>query len=702
MRYKPTIYRNSWAMVAIALVLVATSYVMIFASPGHLVSSKVEVIERRAESLVFVLSSALLDAQMDSTSLANTISAAKMIDDLAYLLITDEEGRVLSALNEAGARRLGYYSFDTYEPKAGEALVVKTSHQIDDDDPSKGTVYIGISPTGIQEGIRLDKQYFSTMGFILFLIAAALLASIKGVKTVEQTSEKMREDQFAMALKKGSLEDEVFLHKKAEETLKQSEQRYKDVLEKTMKSTFKDLERQKGALEVEVEQKTIAQRILKRYADRLSSLNVIERAIVDELPIEQIAQCAIEQIETLLDVDRVSVVQIDENGEQATILYELGLDGDNPGSGSTAPISMFRSFDKGMFSISDLSKQTDRSPIEDVWMSSGIRRYYQVTLTAGERVAGALNVGRESALELSEDDLTTIQEVADLLSIALRQHRHKLDQIRHETELVAERDRAEEMARLKTAFLTNMSHEIRTPLSGIIGIAQILHEELPSEKREFTGLIQEAAQRLLLTINSVLDLSKLEANKESFYSQKLDISEVVNETVKTLLPLADKKDLELIVRAPSETTAMLDRSALEAIINNLVGNAIKFTDTGTVTVSVRAKKGKAIIEVEDSGVGISEDFLPFIFDEFRQEQEGLDHRPHQGSGLGLAITARLVKQMDGTIKVRSTQGEGSLLRVTFDSLSTSRASDRGSRGVKGAASKKAVASKSPSKGAASA
>ncbi len=701
MRYKPTIYRNSWAMVVIALVLVATSYVMMFASPRHLVSSKVEIIERRAESLVVALSRELQDAQMDSTSLVNTLSAARMIDDLAYLLITDEEGRVLSALNEVGARRIGYYTFENYTPKGGEAWVVKTSRQIDDDDPSRGTLYIGISPSGLQEGIRLDKQYFLMMGFILFLIAAALLASINSVKAVEQTSEKMREDQFAMAIQKGSLEDEVFLHRKAEETLKQSEQRYKDVLEKTMKSSFKDLEKQKGALEVEIEQKTNAQQILKRYADRLSSLNVIERAIVDELSIEQIAQCAIEQIETLLDVDRVSVVQIDENGEQATILYQLGSNGDSPASGSAAPISNFRSFDKGMFSISNLSKQKDRSPIEDAWMSSGIRSYCQVTLTAGERVAGALNVGGQSSLELSEDDLTTIQEVADLLSIALRQHRHKLDQTRHEKELVAERDRAEEMARLKTAFLTNMSHEIRTPLSGIIGIAQVLHEELPSEKREFTGLIQDAAQRLLLTINSVLDLSKLEANKESFYSQKLDISEVVHETVKTLLPLADKKGLELSVRAPAEITAMLDRNGLEAIINNLVGNAIKFTDAGTVSVSVSAKKGKAIIEVKDSGVGISEEFLPFIFDEFRQEHEGLDHRPHQGSGSGLAITARLVERMDGTIKVQSKQGEGSPFRVTFESPSSSRASDRSSRDVNGTASNKSAARKSRSKGATS-
>jgi len=200
MRYKPTIYRNSWAMVAIALVLVASSYVMMFASPRHLVSSKVEIIERRAESLVFVLSSALQDAQMDSTSLANTIAAARMINDLAYLLITDEEGRILSALNEAGARRIGYYSLEKYTPKVGEAWVVKTSLQIDDDDPSKGTLYSGISPSGLQEGIRLDKQYFLMMGFILFLIAAALLASINSVKAVEQTSEKMREDQFAMAI----------------------------------------------------------------------------------------------------------------------------------------------------------------------------------------------------------------------------------------------------------------------------------------------------------------------------------------------------------------------------------------------------------------------------------------------------------------------------------------------------------------------
>ena len=171
--------------------------------------------------------------------------------------------------------------------------------------------------------------------------------------------------------------------------------------------------------------------------------------------------------------------------------------------------------------------------------------YCRVTLTAGDQLAGALNVAYAEPDLFDEEALKVVRDVADLLSIAFRQHAHHRERQQYQDELIAERDRAEEMARLQTAFLTNMTHEIRTPLSGIIGFAQVLDEELEDERKEFARLIQDAAKRLMSTINSVLDLSRLQADKEAFHLQQIDVSSVVAETVKLLEPLAERKDIGL-------------------------------------------------------------------------------------------------------------------------------------------------------------
>ena len=132
----------------------------------------------------------------------------------------------------------------------------------------------------------------------------------------------------------------------------------------------------------------------------------------------------------------------------------------------------------------NLERMPELAPMEAQALEEGIRCYCRVTLTAGEKLAGALNVAFSSGERFDEDVLKVIRDVADLLSIAFRQHAHNDERQRYQEELIAERDRAEEMARLKTAFLTNMTHEIRTPLSGIIGFAQVLDEELDDEQKK--------------------------------------------------------------------------------------------------------------------------------------------------------------------------------------------------------------------------
>lgn len=240
------------------------------------------------------------------------------------------------------------------------------------------------------------------------------------------------------------------------------------------------------------------------------------------------------------------------------------------------------------------------------------------------------------------------------------------EQKQYEAELLAAKEHAEELSRMKSAFLTNMSHEIRTPLTGILGFAKILEDELPSEQREFAHLIQVSGDRLMSTLNSILDLARLEAGQIQMTPHEIDLTEEVVDAVTVFEAIAREKDLDFDARVEVDEPlpARVDRNMLSIVLNNLLGNAIKFTEEGCVTVELQADETSVCISVEDTGVGIEAEFLPHLFDEFKQESDGLT-RSHEGSGLGLSITHRLVELMGGTIEVNSEKGEGSRFVVRF-------------------------------------
>lgn len=239
------------------------------------------------------------------------------------------------------------------------------------------------------------------------------------------------------------------------------------------------------------------------------------------------------------------------------------------------------------------------------------------------------------------------------------------DRAAFDAEVVKSRDRAEEMSRLKSAFLTNMSHEIRTPLTTILGFAEILAEEVDDESREFVQLIQQGGERLLDTLMSILDLARLESSSFDIVEEQFDVSEKVNEICKLLAPLARQKGITLnLIRPDRPIPALLDVSATERIVSSLISNGIKFTNDGSVTVSLEADDDHVLIHVADTGIGISEDFMPFLFEDFKQESEGLS-RMHEGSGLGLSITKRLVQLMKGDIMAESEKGRGTVFTVAL-------------------------------------
>ena len=234
-----------------------------------------------------------------------------------------------------------------------------------------------------------------------------------------------------------------------------------------------------------------------------------------------------------------------------------------------------------------------------------------------------------------------------------------------ERQLMQAKSAAEEMVRLKSAFVANMSHEVRTPLTAILGFASVLGEELDGEQRELAEIIKQSGERLLDTLNSVLDLARLEADAMNFAPGSLNLNDELEAATRLFGPMAEKKHLALVLETPDHPVrAPLDRAYLHRILSNLLSNAIKFTEAGEVRLALRPLGTEVQLIVRDTGIGIAESFLPFLFEEFKQESTGLD-RTHTGSGLGLAITRHLVERMQGHIAVESVKGEGTAITVTF-------------------------------------
>ncbi len=232
-----------------------------------------------------------------------------------------------------------------------------------------------------------------------------------------------------------------------------------------------------------------------------------------------------------------------------------------------------------------------------------------------------------------------------------------------EEELIAAKEKAEDMNRLKSSFLANMSHELRTPLVGILGYSEILSEEIKKpENLKMVKDIYNSGKRLLETLNSILDLSRIEANKFEINPSRFNLVDLVHEEINLYKAVAQIKNISLNVRMfHHELIINSDKKIVQNTISHLINNAVKYTSQGSVVVSVTTEKNAkeyAVIKVADTGIGIPKESQALIFDEFRQASEGLN-RQYEGTGLGLTITKKYISFLQGTIHVKSEPGVGS-------------------------------------------
>ncbi|PKA25321.1 histidine kinase [Leptospira sp. mixed culture ATI2-C-A1] len=249
-----------------------------------------------------------------------------------------------------------------------------------------------------------------------------------------------------------------------------------------------------------------------------------------------------------------------------------------------------------------------------------------------------------------------------------------IENFKNKERLKQEKENAEAKVNFKTSFLSTMSHEIRTPMNGILGMTQILQQtNLTEEQKEYLNLIQFSGDNLLLLVNDILDLTKLESGQFELHLEPVALPKFLNDCINLFKSQSDPNRLLISLELvnPPPNFLVTDQRRFAQILSNLLSNAVKFTEKGTITVSVESiplseDKVRLSISVKDTGIGIPEDRMEILFQPFSQIHSHLTEKTI-GTGLGLAITKKLIEELGGSISVQSVYGRGSNFSFQFDS-----------------------------------
>ena len=311
---------------------------------------------------------------------------------------------------------------------------------------------------------------------------------------------------------------------------------------------------------------------------------------------------------------------------------------------------------------------------------AGIKPYSRTTVDIMEQpwlttlaTAVTTMIANAETERLAAELKTTNEELqlqAEELALQARELRQTTEELQEQNRaLEIQRAQVQEANQLKSEFLSNMSHELRTPLNSVMALSRVLlmqaKETLSEEELGYLEIIERNGKNLLALINDILDLSKIEAGKTDIVSRNFHISETIEVLTERLEPLAREKGIQLHSKISLDLPRITsDENKLQQILQNIMGNAVKFTSKGSVTISAHSHEETIEINIADTGIGIAEKDLPHIFEEFRQV-DGTAARSYEGTGLGLAIAYKTAKLLGGDITVKSTPGMGSTFTLTL-------------------------------------
>lgn len=275
----------------------------------------------------------------------------------------------------------------------------------------------------------------------------------------------------------------------------------------------------------------------------------------------------------------------------------------------------------------------------------------------------AIGITNAKALEQLEDFVKELKKLND----DYQKQNEKLVELHKELkeqakELEIQKEKAVESTKLKSQFLASMSHELRTPMNSILGLTELILEraDLDEKNKERLGVVLKSGRRLMTLINDILDLSKIEAGKMEIRSEDVLLDELIEEVSSSIIPLANNKNLKYNVNREINTQIIIhvDKDRVVQVLINLLGNAVKFTDEGEVSLNISGNEKELIFNVTDTGIGITEEDQRLVFEEFRQA-DGSTSRKYGGTGLGLSICKKIADLLGGDLSLKSVHGKGS-------------------------------------------